>query len=217
MNYKAIIFDLDGTLLDTLQDLTLSVNTVLRQKGFGEHNVDAYRYFVGDGIDILVQRAFPAGFFAGEAELETVVQEVKEEYGRRWAENTGPYPGVPELLSYLENKQVPKAIFSNKPHEFALLTVETLLPGWSFVGICGIRAGMPRKPDPYGALQIAKTLKLNPRDIIYLGDTGTDMQTAVAGGFYPLGALWGFRTAEELLESGAQELAREPLDVADYF
>ncbi len=217
MIHKAIIFDLDGTLLDTLQDLALSVNTVLRQKGYSEHNVDAYRYFVGDGIEKLAERAFPAESFAGNMDLEVVVQEIKEEYGRRWADNTRPYPGVPELLNFLEENQIPKAIFSNKPHEFALLTVDALLTDWPFVEVCGIKSGTPRKPDPQGALQIAKTLQLNSREIIYLGDTSTDMQTAVAGGFYPLGALWGFRTAEELLEGGAQTLAQKPHEVADYF
>ncbi len=217
MIHKAIIFDLDGTLLDTLQDLALSVNAVLRQKGYSEHDVDAYRYFVGDGIEKLAERAFPAGSFAGNIDFNAAVQEIKEEYGRRWADNTRPYPGVPELLNFLEENQIPKAIFSNKPHEFALLTVDVLLPGWSFFDIIGIRAGIPRKPDPQGAMQIANALQLNPREIIYLGDTSTDMQTAVAGGFYPLGALWGFRTGEELLKGGAQNLVREPLDVADYF
>jgi len=217
LNHKAIIFDLDGTLLDTLQDLALSVNNVLRQKGYSEHSVDAYRYFVGDGIEKLAERAFPAGTFVEKMDLDLAVREIKEEYGRRWADNTRPYRGVPELLNFLEEKQIPKAIFSNKPHEFALLTVDVLLADWSFFDIIGIRAGTPRKPDPEGAMQIARALQIKPREIIYLGDTSTDMQTAVAGGFYPLGALWGFRTGEELLKGGAQDLVREPFDVADYF
>lgn len=216
MSHRAIIFDLDGTLLDTLKDLAFAVNAVLRQNGCKEHPVDAYRFFVGDGIDILIKRAFPAGF-SKEKDFAGLVGAVKEEYASRWLEHTVPYPGVPELLQFLEEKEVPKAIFSNKPHEFALLTVETLLHGWNFVDIIGIGTAMPRKPDPLGALMIAEKMRLKPQEIVYLGDTDTDMQTAVKGGFYPAGALWGFRPAEELLAGGALFLAETPLAVVGLF
>lgn len=216
MRYKGVIFDLDGTLLDTLKDLALSVNTVLGKYGYSEHPVDAYRYFVGDGIDFLVQRAFPPEMIT-EIGHQELVKTVKEEYGRRWADHTVPYPGVQALLDFLESKAVPKAIFSNKPHEFAVLTVETLLPDWEFVEICGIQPGIPRKPDPHGALLIAEKMDLKPAQIIYLGDTGTDMQTATAGGFFAVGALWGFRPAEELTQNGAQILIESPGDLRKLF
>ncbi len=217
MSYKAVIFDLDGTLLDTLKDLALSVNAVLVKKGYKSHPVSAYRYFVGDGIEKLVRRSFPPGSIDGESDLNAAVAAVKEEYSRRWSDYTEPYPGVPELLDFLEKEGIPKAIFSNKLHEFARLNVEKLLPDWTFTEVCGIRDGIPYKPDPRGALQIAGALNLNPREIIYVGDTATDMKTAVAGGFYPVGALWGFRTADELLENGAESLAETPLEVAKFF
>lgn len=217
MLYKAIIFDLDGTLLDTLEDLALSVNAVLRQHGFSEHPVADYRYFVGDGIDILVSRAFPEESIKNGKDVEYLVNAVKEEYARRWGDHTRPYPGIPEMLDLLEEKQVPKAIFSNKPNEFAVLTVNKLLPGWKFEEVCGIQSGIPRKPDPYGAVIIAEKIMVKPKEIVYLGDTDTDMLTAVRGGFYPVGALWGFRSAEELLKSGAGMLAQKPMDVAELF
>jgi len=217
LSYKAVIFDLDGTLLDTLEDLALSVNTVLREKGYKEHPVNAYRYFVGDGIDVLVQRAFPDEIAGSDHELEQLVKAVKEEYSRRWADHTRPYPGVTDLLNFLENKKIPMAIFSNKPHEFALLTVDKLLPEWSFFEVCGIRPGIPRKPDPNGALLISQKMKIQPGEIVYLGDTGTDMQTAKAGGFFAVGALWGFRPAEELEREGALMLASSPVDLNHLF
>ncbi len=217
MSYRAIIFDLDGTLLDTLKDLALSVNAVLRQNGFSEHPVDAYRYFVGDGIEILIRRAVPAEGIKNEKDAEYMVKAVKEEYSRRWGDHTRPYPGIPALLDSLEKKLVPKAIFSNKPHEFAVLTVNKLLSDWKFEEVCGIQTGIPRKPDPYGALIIAEKIRIKPKEVVYLGDTDTDMRTAVRGGFYPVGALWGFRSAEELLKSGAGMLARNPKDVAYLF
>ncbi len=216
MGYKAIIFDLDGTLLDTLQDLAFSVNAILRKKGFKTHPVDNYRYFVGEGIEMLVQRAFPANII-DNSDIPAYVKEVKEEYSRRWSEHTRPYPGVPEMLDFLQERRIPKAIFSNKPHEFTTITVETLLPAWDFTAVCGIKEGVRRKPDPKGALLIAEKMQLEPEQIVYLGDTNTDMQTAVAGKFFPVGALWGFRSAKELLDGGARILAESPADVTGLF
>lgn len=216
MSYKAIIFDLDGTLLDTLQDLATSVNAVLKSYELAEHPVAAYRYFVGDGIEVLVQRAFPDGLIAAQS-LEVLVAAVKEEYAQHWSDQTRPYPGVAELLNYLEVKEIPKAIFSNKPHEYALLTVSKLLPDWTFSHIYGISENMPRKPDPHGALLIAQKFSLKPEEIVYLGDTDTDMQTAVSGGFFPVGATWGFRNPEELLAGGAKKLAAKPEDLTELF
>ena len=216
MSYKAIIFDLDGTLLDTLQDLAISVNAVLKSYKLAEHPVAAYRYFVGDGIDVLVQRAFPDGLI-DEQGPDVLVAAVKEEYAQHWSDQTKPYPGVAELLNYLEIKGIPKAIFSNKPHEFALLTVAKLLPDWTFSYVYGISEKTPRKPDPHGALLIAEQLSLKTEEIVYLGDTDTDMQTAVSGGFFPVGATWGFRNPEELLTGGAKKLAARPEDLTELF
>lgn len=189
---------------------------MLQQKGFKEHPVDAYRYFVGDGIEMLVQRAFPEDSIAS-LELDRLVAAVKEEYSRRWADHTRSYPGIAEMLDYLEKKQVPKAIFSNKPHEYTVLTTEALLPDWHFAAISGIRDGTPRKPNPYGALIIADQLQIEPQQIVYLGDTNIDMITAVAAGMYPVGALWGFRSADELLDGGAKMLAETPQALTDLF
>ena len=216
MKFKAVIFDLDGTLLNTLEDLALSVNAVLESKGYPGHPVDAYRYFVGDGIDLLVKRTFPEDAWSG-SNLDLLIEAVKEEYGRRWADHTEPYAGVAEMLDLLEQMTVPKAIFSNKPHQFALLTVEKLLSHWRFLEVIGIGPHMPRKPDPTGALQIAKKMQLEPSAIVYAGDTDTDMKTAYAGGFYPAAVLWGFRPAEELKAAGAKFLAADPLDLIKLF
>ncbi len=216
MKFKAIIFDLDGTLLDTLLDLALSVNAVLVSRGYTGHPVDAYRYFVGDGIDLLVKRTFPREAWSG-GDLAQLIEDVKEEYSRRWADHTLPYPGVPEMLGLLEKSAVPKAVFSNKPHQLACLAVKKLLASWQFVDIIGIGPDMPRKPDPAGALQIAKKMKLEPGEIVYAGDTDTDMKTALAGGFFPAAVLWGFRPAEELKAAGAGFLAAHPVEITELF
>lgn len=210
MNYRAILFDLDGTLLDTLEDLADSMNSVLRRSGFPEHELYAYKYFVGDGMLNLVRRAVPENARTDESLVAACLASMKEEYGRRWKEKTRPYPGVPEMLDALGQKGVKMVVLSNKPHEFTQLTVTTLLPRWKFDAVFGERPSVPRKPDPAGALEIAAAIDVRPAEFLYLGDTSTDMITANAAGMYPVGALWGFRTAEELTASGAKTLIREP-------
>jgi len=214
MKYKAVLFDLDGTLLDTLADLAYSVNAVLNTYGYPEHAVDAYRYFVGEGIKVLVQRAFPVGTVS-EENLDQMVEAVEAEYAVRWIDHTLPYPGVPEMLSYLEEKDIPKAILSNKPHKFTVKTTEALLPDWFFTAVYGIEDGMPKKPDPFGALKILQGMGIEPHQALFLGDTGTDMVTATKGGLFPVGVLWGFRPAEELLKAGARALLNHPLEIKE--
>jgi len=216
VNLKAVIFDLDGTLLDTLTDIALSANAVLEKYGFEGHPVDAYRYFVGEGMDVMVKKVFPPED-DWDYDLDIIFDQVKEEYAKRWKDHTVPYRGIADLLNYLEENQVAKAVFSNKPHQFAELTVKTLLPVWKFVAVVGVSSNTPKKPDPRGALKIAEKMNLKPGQVVYLGDTHTDMQTAVNGRFFPVGALWGFRDAEELTNSGARFLADNPEDIIKLF
>ena len=212
MKYNAVIFDLDGTLLDTLEDLADSMNAALAELNLPTHDVQAYRYFVGDGVDNLARRALPEGCRTGEM-IARCIELMRSEYAGRWRNKTRPYDGVPEMLDELGRRGVSKAVLSNKPHDFTVMCVEQLLGSWSFDAVCGVDDGTPPKPDPAGALKIANALGVWPDEIIYLGDTNTDMQTAVAAGFYPVGALWGFRTAAELTESGAKTLLRHPADL----
>ena len=207
--HRAVLFDLDGTLLDTVQDLADSVNTVLRRFGFPEHDVQAYKYFVGDGVEELARRALPEGH-RDQATLAKSMAAIREEYSHRWANNTRPYQGIPELLDALSAADVRMAILSNKPDDSTRATVSRLLPGWRFHPVVGASASVPMKPDPGGALAIARSLNLPPVAFIYLGDTATDMKTARAAGMYAVGALWGFRTAAELTQNGAQTIIEKP-------
>jgi len=190
------------------------MNLVLRQRRFAEHPVEAYKHYIGDGIETLVRRVVPEGC-ATPALLAECAEGMRTEYGRRWAEKTRPYPGVPELLDALSARGIPTAVLSNKPDEFTRLCVARLLPRWQFTVVQGARADVARKPDPAGALDIARRFRLPPEEIVYLGDTNTDMQTAVAAGMYPVGALWGFRSAEELLANGAAAIIERPIDLVD--
>jgi phosphoglycolate phosphatase len=215
MNFKAILFDLDGTLLDTIEDLTDSMNQVLSRFGFSGHDQEAYKYFVGDGVETLIRRALPADR-VDEKMVAQCVAAMREEYGRRWDKKTRPYPGIPELLDALCQRGVPMAILSNKVQDFTEICVSKLLSRWSFRIILGARPTVPKKPDPRAALEIADAMDLTPIQFIYLGDTSTDMQTAVGAGMFPLGALWGFRTARELMAHGAKALLKKPLDLLQY-
>ena len=151
------------------------------------------------------------------AELARGIELERQEYARRWADKSRPYPGVPDLLDRLTARGIPMAVLSNKLDEFTRLCVTRLLSKWQFAAVQGATPELPKKPEPAGALAIAAKLAIAPAEFLYLGDTNTDMRTAVAAGMYPVGALWGFRTAEELRDAGAAVLARAPADVLPLF
>ncbi len=210
--FRAVLFDLDGTLLDTLADIADSANAALERLGLSGWPIEAYRNFIGDGVENLARRIIPADRQQTDF-LQQFAHLFREEYGRRWTQSTQPYPGIPELLDILTAHQVPMAVLSNKPDEFTQQCVQRFLGRWPFRMVLGERPGLPRKPDPAGALQMAQALQTPPEAILYVGDTKTDMQTARLAGLFAVGALWGFRTAEELLAHGAQQLIAHPLDL----
>lgn len=214
MKYKAVVFDLDGTLLDTLDDLADSMNSALESRGLPTHSTKEYKYFVGDGVEKLVERTLPKDLRTPDTIQELLLIN-REEYSRRWDNKTKPYDGIPELLDKLLALRVKTAVLSNKPHEFTVLTVEKLLPGQSFDIVLGVKPGALPKPDPAGATELCKDLGIAPEEILYLGDTNTDMLTANAAGMYAVGALWGFRDAAELLEAGAKTLIAHPTDLLE--
>ena len=214
MRFKAVCFDLDGTLLDSLTDLADCSNSLLLKRGFPEHPVDAYRYFVGDGAKMLMTRVLPE-----EVRNESIIEECRQDfetaYRKCWDQQTLPYKDIPELLDALNDRQLKLTVLSNKPNEFTLLMVEKLLADWKFEMVLGQRQGVPRKPDPAGMLEICQKLGIPADKFLYLGDTATDMKTAVAAGCFPVGVLWGFRTEEELRDNGASAIVKTPLDVLD--
>jgi phosphoglycolate phosphatase len=212
LKYAGIIFDLDGTLLDTIEDLADSMNQVLTDLGFPNHTLNAYKYFVGEGVEALIRRALPEDQLRPEL-LDHCLGALREEYSRRWENKTRPYPGIPELLDHLTGLGLKMAILSNKLDYFTRIMVARLLPRWRFDPVLGARPLVPKKPDPTGALEIAEALHLAPDCFLYLGDTGIDMKTASAAGMAPVGVLWGFRQAEELRSHGARWLIEKPGDL----
>ncbi|MEM6910803.1 MAG: HAD family hydrolase [Verrucomicrobiota bacterium] len=213
---RAVIFDLDGTLLDTLEGIADTANAVLEEKGFPTHPREAYRTFAGDGVGELLARALPPEK-GNPALVQECVQSFKEGYARFWPTSSRPYEGIPELLDELVARELPICVLSNKLHAFTVQFVDRLLAKWSFAFVVGQREGVPRKPDPTSALQMAADLHLSPSEILYLGDTNTDMQTAVSAGMMPLGVTWGFREKPELLASGAAQVVSHPGEVSSFF
>lgn len=214
MTYQAVIFDLDGTLLDTLEDIADSANSVLRQYGYPEHARDAYRYFIGDGMEKLVRRVIPEPHPAPEL-VAQCLNAMRTVYGTRWSNHSHPYAGIPELLTTLAARGLKRAVLSNKPDDFTKMMVASLLPGCSFDAIVGSTPSVPTKPDPASARAIARRLRLLPSQFLFLGDSRVDMETAVAAGMFPVGALWGFRTAEELSAGGAKALISTPSELLE--
>lgn len=210
--YKAVLFDLDGTLLNTLEDLAFSMNETLEEMGFPTHPTLAYRYFVGEGVGELAKRVLPEKF-RDAARINECIAGMLEKYKVYWNKSTSPYPGILELLERLKDQQIELAIFSNKPHAFTTMMVEHFFPNITFQMVLGVGGDIPRKPHPKGVERILSCLKIAKEDIIFLGDTKTDMETATRSGLYPVGVLWGFRERQELLQSGALALLERPRDL----
>jgi phosphoglycolate phosphatase len=210
MSYRAVCFDLDGTLLDTLDDLADSMNRTLEANNLPTHPVPAYRYFVGAGMRMLAHRVLPDGL-KGNAEIEEALyQGARAQYAKRWAEKTKPYAGIPEMLDELTRRGTRMAVLTNKPHDFAELCVNELLPHWKFDLIQGVTDDVPPKPDPTGATLVREAFGIPAEEFIYVGDTAIDMKTGTGAGMFTVGVLWGFREADELRDNGAMKLIAAP-------
>jgi phosphoglycolate phosphatase len=212
MSYKAIIFDLDGTLLDTLGDLADAMNLVLERNGHPAHPKEDYNYFVGEGVINLVRRTLPEDS-RDEETIQRVVKEFKDEYSRRWDATTRPFEGVSEMLDILKQRGITTAVLSNKPHEYTIKCVERFLPPDAIDITQGVNDECPPKPDPTGSKRMVEELGIAPEEVVYLGDTNTDMETALKAGFLPVGVLWGFRSREELEEAGAEKILDHPSEI----
>lgn len=242
---QAVIFDLDGTLLDTLEDIAGAMNVVLRARGLPPRPAESYKKVVGQGLEEAVRRAFapPASPTAAspsstslpssphssslspsppspsptlsDDEVAGIVRDYRREYAAAWRLHSRPYPGIPDLLRALSARGIQAAVLSNKSHPFTEEMVRELLPGHPFAAVRGALPGIPLKPDPTTALAIAAGLGVPPASCLFLGDTNIDMLTAVAAGMVPVGALWGFRDESELRAHGAAAVIASPLELLD--
>lgn len=213
MKYQAVIFDLDGTLLDTLEDLGDSANTVLEYYGYPVHTMEAYRLMIGNGIKMLVRRSLPKN--TSESLIEEALIRFRSIYEERFLNKTHPYTGVLALLLTLRERKIPMAICTNKHQDAAQKLVQKLLPIDAFSFVYGERAGVARKPDPEAVLDILRQMGVEPNKAIYVGDSMVDMQTAVNAGMLPVGVLWGFRDRSELEEHGGKVILSHPMELVE--
>lgn len=214
MKYAGVIFDLDGTLLDTVDDLADSANETLAKYGFKGHPVSAYKKFIGNGIRNLLQVASPEG--TDEELIDSLLADFKVIYSENYINKTCRYEGVSTLLEGLQNAGLKMAICSNKNNKMTNEIVEKLIGKEYFEVIFGERDGIPKKPDPASLLEAADIMGVSVEKTIYVGDSGSDMVCAKRAGMFAAGALWGFRSKEELEQNGADLLISYPLELLKF-
>lgn len=214
--YQACIFDLDGTLTDTLDSLVYSVNLMLTSLGLTEITKDQCREFVGNGAKVLVEKALQA---SGDKELR-LLDKAMEIYVRVFGENctyhVRPYEGIRELLKELRKRGIRTAVLSNKPHRQAVGVVRSFFEEGSFDVVMGQAEGRPRKPDPAGIYAAAEQLQVSLKDCLYIGDSEVDIRTGAAAGVKTIGVTWGFRKRETLVLAGAVHLVDKPEEILQY-
>mgnify|MGYP000906043308 CR=1 FL=1 len=211
--YKGIIFDLDGTLLDTIEDISDSVNEALRLLNYPVHSYEYYKLKLGSGFKNLLENSFPE-----DTDEQTILEGLDlfvKIYDDKFQNKTRPYDGVCELLNELNKLGIKMGINSNKRNDYTNQLVRRFFGDISFVGVFGEREGIPKKPDPTTALEISKLMKLSSEEILYVGDTKIDMLTASNAHFDSIGVLWGFRSYDELAKFNAKYIVSTPMEIMD--
>lgn len=216
MIYKAAIFDMDGTLVNTLEDLADSVNEMLEHFNFPTRTIDEVRTFVGNGAKKLMERSLPAEFSADKNFVQKALEVYNDCYARHVENKSEPYDGIMDLLKTLQEKKIPLGICTNKQNFAAQIIAKKILSPIKFSEVIGDEPGKPRKPDPTRALEIAKKFSVQPSEVAYFGDTAVDMNTANNAGFLSIGVTWGFRPESELKESGAKIIIHHPKEIFEY-
>lgn len=202
MKFKGIIFDLDGTLVDSLHDISDAMNTVLQSLNYPTHTYETYQYFIGSGLRNLVSKALPSTNNS-ENDIEISFENMVREYRKICTIKTKPYDGIVELLDNLNSQNIKLAVFSNKADELTKKIASELFPDYFDTAI-GLSTEALKKPNPFEAIEISKNWNLKPEEILFVGDSDIDMQTAVNANMFPVGVSWGYRTEDELKTSGAK-------------
>lgn len=211
---RAVVFDLDGTLLNTIQGIADSINTVLEKHSFPTHPVERYKSAIGNGFKALISDVLP------DARIPlnrngSILMEAYQEYQRCWKEKTYVYEGLSEVLDRINEQKIPMAILSNKPMQFVEGSLSVFLHKWSFTRVIGEKPGFPRKPDPAGLLAIAEAVSINTGKILMVGDSAVDIRTAKAAGAHSVGVTWGFKSRSELVDAGADMIIDKPFQLLE--
>ena len=212
---KIVIFDLDGTLLNTIADLATATNQALQHFGYPTHPIEAYRFFVGNGINKLFERALPEAERTEENVLRIRSQFIPY-YNVHNADLSTPYPGIPELLGTLQEKKIHVAVASNKYQSATEKLINHYFPSIHVDAVLGQREGIPIKPDPTIVNDILQATGFTPSEVLYVGDSGVDMQTALHAGVDGLGVSWGFRPKTELEAHHPKAIINNPIEILDF-
>ncbi len=211
MQVEGIIFDLDGTLVHTIEDIAGAANRMFEQHGLPTHGVPYYLKWIGNGAVKFIEKALSTE--VDEEQLMAYVTEFKEIYGQNLHDKSGVYDGIPELLDELVSRGFKLSVLSNKPHQLTQIVTDYYLSDWPFNPVFGQREEVPRKPDPAAAFEIAEMMKIEPDRILFVGDSDNDILTAQAAGMIPVGVSWGYgRLVNEPME-GMGELMEQPSDI----
>lgn len=210
---KLAIFDLDGTLLNTIEDLGHAANHALQAHGYPTHSIASYPFFVGNGVRRLIERVLPEDART-EATIDRMLVTFKEYYNDHNTDFTKPYEGIPELLCHLSSRGVAIAVASNKYQAATEKLISHFFPTLSFIAVEGQKEGVPVKPDPSIVFEILAKAKTPKADTIYIGDSGVDMETARRACVDSIGVTWGFRPEKELVENHADTIVNRPDDIA---
>lgn len=213
---KGVIFDLDGTLANSIEDIADSMNQVLEENNFPTHDYATYKTFVGRGVRTLVEKSLPLENRDAK-EIEKNFDRMMQVYDENCIVKTCLYPGIKDLLDALSERGIKISVFSNKANELTQKVVKVLLADWKLEYVLGAGGDIPRKPDPKGAILISEKMGIDPSELMYIGDSGVDMATAQNSGMHAVGVLWGFRDMEELLTNGAQTILEKPMDLMSSF
>lgn len=213
MSYKAVIFDLDGTLVNSIEDIADAMNEALEIYNYPTHSYDVYKGLIGNGIKNLVTKALPETH-RDEAQVRRSFESMMAIYRQHCSDKTKPYDGIIELLDTLKSKEIKVSVLSNKEHKYTKKVASKLLPNY-FESVDGLTKEAHKKPNPIKAIEISNNLNLKPEDIIYVGDTDVDMQTANNANMLAVGVSWGFREKQELIDNGAKVILDHPLDLMD--
>ncbi|AOW10451.1 HAD family hydrolase [Flavobacterium gilvum] len=215
MKFKGVIFDLDGTLVNSLEDISDAMNIVLKNLDYPIHSYETYQYFIGSGLRNLVSKALPSTHNDDE-HIDYCYQLMIEEYSGNCTRKTKAYNGIAELLEFLVSQNIKMSVFSNKSDALTKKIAADLFPGY-FEPVVGLTTEALKKPNPSEAIEISKKLGLKTNEIIFVGDSGIDMQTATNAEMFAVGVTWGYRPEEELIVNGAKKTLNTPLDLIPLF
>lgn len=213
---KAALFDMDGTITDSLESIAHTTNTVLKEFGYPEIELERFKTIVGDGAETQIRRVMKIHGVSDEDIIQKVYARYLEEFEEGCLYHVTPCKGVPELIEKMKARGMKIAVCSNKPHAKSVKVADAVYPAGTFDMVIGQKEGIPKKPAPDMALMAAKEFGVDPSECLYLGDTNTDMKTGIGAGMFTIGVLWGFRDRAELEELHPNAIVTTPDEVEKY-